>query len=444
MALLVEPDRSKRWRLFEYAPKPLDAFVAPDHLLRRLDESIDFRELAKPLHQAYTLDQGRPAIPPEVLVRALALGYIYRIPSFRKLCAAICENLAFRWFLFLGLEDEVFDHSTVSVFLDRVGPEGFRQVLQALNRELARAGILTGQAYVDSSLVPAAVSGKELSPSSLTPEEFAERATQENGLFVTCEVQAAKKPGQARPVRRLVRRYFQDSRGRLPLHPRDLDARWRSRGKRAMLSYLQHVLVEDRGFVLAQAVTHSTVRDADPVPRLLETSPVAVHTLAADTGYSSGRLRRQLERRGIEAYIPLHPTHVGMRKRRAEQGFQLRENGELVCRAGHTLKRSLAHYTEDETWLYSAKVSACSSSPPRVCRPSLGDGLCTSPSTKGSLIGPRRETERVATNICSDGGASSLRVCLRTWINWAFTEHVGADSPVSRQRVTWRFSLTTC
>ena len=49
-----------------------------------------------------------------------------------------------------------------------------------------------------------------------------------------------------------------------------------------------------------------------------------------------------------------------MRKRRAEQGFQLRDNGELVCRAGHTLKRSLAHYTEDETWLYSAKVSACS------------------------------------------------------------------------------------
>ncbi|MCL6451437.1 MAG: transposase, partial [Acetobacteraceae bacterium] len=70
----------------------------------------------EPLHEAYVPDQGRPAIPPETLVRALVLGYLYRIPSFRKLCTAIQENLAFRWFLYLGLEDEVFDPSFSSPF----------------------------------------------------------------------------------------------------------------------------------------------------------------------------------------------------------------------------------------------------------------------------------------------------------------------------------------
>jgi transposase len=74
--MLVEPDRMKRHRLFEYAPKPLDAFVAPGHLLRQMEQIIDFRRLAEPLHEAYDPDQGRPAIPPETLVRALVLGYV--------------------------------------------------------------------------------------------------------------------------------------------------------------------------------------------------------------------------------------------------------------------------------------------------------------------------------------------------------------------------------
>lgn len=43
---------------------------------------------------------GRPAVPSEALVRALAIGYLYGIASFRKLCAAIHENIRFRWFSF--------------------------------------------------------------------------------------------------------------------------------------------------------------------------------------------------------------------------------------------------------------------------------------------------------------------------------------------------------
>ncbi|MCL6451912.1 MAG: hypothetical protein K6T75_11520, partial [Acetobacteraceae bacterium] len=69
--MLVEPDRMKRNGLFEYVAKPLEAFVAPGHLLRQIDQHIDFRKLAEPLHEAYVPDQGRPAIPPETLVRAL-------------------------------------------------------------------------------------------------------------------------------------------------------------------------------------------------------------------------------------------------------------------------------------------------------------------------------------------------------------------------------------
>ena len=81
-------------------------------------------------------DNGRPAIHPEVLVRALLISYLYNVSSFRRLCAAISEILAFRWFCFLTIEDKVFDHSTISYFIERVGNEGFGEIFQRFNEEL--------------------------------------------------------------------------------------------------------------------------------------------------------------------------------------------------------------------------------------------------------------------------------------------------------------------
>jgi len=122
----------------------------------------------------YDPEQGRPAAPPEVLVRALVIGYAYAIPSFRRLCAAIEENLAFRWFLFLGLEDEVFDPSTITVFFRRVGPRGCRSLLARLNHQLSMAGLLSDCTFADSTLVPAAAGTPSRTPSPLLPAEDVE------------------------------------------------------------------------------------------------------------------------------------------------------------------------------------------------------------------------------------------------------------------------------
>ena len=41
-----------------------------------------------------------------------------------RLCSAVSENIAFRWFCFLSIDDKVFDHSTTSYFIERIGNEG--------------------------------------------------------------------------------------------------------------------------------------------------------------------------------------------------------------------------------------------------------------------------------------------------------------------------------
>ena len=93
--------------LFQFTTKRLRDFIDPNHLLIQIDEKFDFQRLVEPLEDYYCRDNGRPAIHPEVLVRALLISSLYYVSSFRRLCAAISENLAFRWFCFLTIDDEV-------------------------------------------------------------------------------------------------------------------------------------------------------------------------------------------------------------------------------------------------------------------------------------------------------------------------------------------------
>jgi transposase len=68
-------DRSGRDSiLFQFTAKQLRDFVDPNHLLIRIDECLDFAKLVEPLEEYYRPDFGRPAIHPEVMVRALLIS----------------------------------------------------------------------------------------------------------------------------------------------------------------------------------------------------------------------------------------------------------------------------------------------------------------------------------------------------------------------------------
>ncbi len=92
----------------------IEDLVPKDHMLRKIDKHISFefiREKVKPL---YCEDNGRPAIDPIVLFKMIFLGYFYGIRSERRLEQEIQTNLAYRWFLGLGLTERVPDHTTIS------------------------------------------------------------------------------------------------------------------------------------------------------------------------------------------------------------------------------------------------------------------------------------------------------------------------------------------
>ena len=91
----------------------IENLVPENHLLRKIDKVIDFsfiNEICKPY---YCLDNGRPAIEPEILFKMLFIGYLYGIRSERRLVEEVKVNVAYRWFLGYTLEDKIPDASVI-------------------------------------------------------------------------------------------------------------------------------------------------------------------------------------------------------------------------------------------------------------------------------------------------------------------------------------------
>lgn len=390
-------DRTRRDSpLYPGSARTLRDFIEPKHLLVRIDANFDFASLVEFLQERYSPHLGRPAIHPEVLIRALLLCAIYNVPSYRQLPERIGENLAWRWFCHLALEDELFDHSTITVFIERIGPESFQALLARLNQELLKLGLLSSRTYVDSSLVKASASTDDLSASDLPPKEFRARARREEGGFTLCE--RTREEEQLTSIR--FSRY-QDKGGRLALSHVDPDARWAKVGKRpAVLGYKEHLVVESSGFILARGVSPANTSDTAGLEVLLDRLPLSPRSLCGDSGYRSLRLRFLLRRRGIEPLVPLHPQEMDTSSL-LETSFQY-HGDHLICPAGKVLRirgfpspKEVVHYLVPE----------------RECRSCQLKTSCLAPKEKAKCVAASRyhfELDRARKSVLSSRFARQM------------------------------------
>ena len=136
----------------------LEEMIPQDHLLCKMDRSVDFSFIRKLCEPLYCPDNGRPAIDPETLFRMLFVGYLYGIRSECRLEEEVNYNLAYKWFCGLNITQKAPDATTLSVnrkrrFRDNDIPEQiFNEILrQAIEKKLVGGEIL----YTDSTHVKA-------------------------------------------------------------------------------------------------------------------------------------------------------------------------------------------------------------------------------------------------------------------------------------------------
>ena len=97
----------------------LEQLVPQDHLFRKIDAVIDVDFIYSAVENLYSENTGRPSVDPVLLIKMALLQYVFGIPSMRRTIKEIETNVAYRWFLGLGLDEKVPHFSTFGKNYDR-------------------------------------------------------------------------------------------------------------------------------------------------------------------------------------------------------------------------------------------------------------------------------------------------------------------------------------
>ncbi|WP_114499231.1 IS1182 family transposase [Fontibacillus phaseoli] len=301
--------RSNREKQQAYEFVSIEDLVPKDHLLRKVDKYIDFSFIDEKVRPLYCADNGRPAIDPVVLFKMIFLGYFYGIRSERQLEREIQTNLAYRWFLRLGLSDKVPDHTTISWnrrtrFKDTdIFQEIFDEiVLQAISHRMVGGRVLV----TDSTHVKANANKHQYTKQQVL-QNIKDYVDELNAAVTEDRKEHGKKP--------LKPREEVTEEKEIKVSKTDPDSGYMIRdGKPEGFFYLDHRTVDAKYNLITDVhVTPGNVHDSvsylSRLDRQQERFKFKVEAVALDSGYLTTPICHGLKNRNIFAVIAHRRFH---------------------------------------------------------------------------------------------------------------------------------------
>jgi transposase len=279
--------------LFSYVD--LEKRVRADHPLRAVRALTDaaLEALSGDFAVLYS-GLGRPSIAPEMLLRAMLLQAFYSVRSERQLMERLEFDLLFRWFVGLGMDDPVWDHSTFSKNRDRLlDGEIAARFLSAVLAEPRVKRLLSSEHFsVDGTLIEAWASMKSFKPKEPpdaggTPDG----ETMGGGRNAPVDFRGEKRSNQTHrsttdPDARLYRK---------------------GPGMEAKLCFIGHGLMENRSGLIVDARLTRVSGHAERLAALdmiegFAARPRAV-TLGADKGYDAADFVEELRTINVRPHV---------------------------------------------------------------------------------------------------------------------------------------------
>lgn len=300
--------------LFSYVD--LEARVRSDHPLRTIREIANaaLNDLSGTFTALYT-DFGRPSIAPEKLLRATLLQAFYGIRSERQLMERLEFDLLFRWFVGLGVDDPVWDHSTFSKNRDRLleGEIAAKFLAAVLAQPKVKRLLSSDHFSVDGTLIEAWASIKS---------------------FRKMDGGDDDRQG---PGRNAERNFHQEKRSN-ETHQSTTDPEAKlykkGDGQPAKLCYMGHALMENRhGLAVGGGVSQATgTAERDKALELIADyrgDSERRITLGADKAYDVTPFVHELRGRSVTPHIAIdgHLTKTGKRRKTAVDGRTTRHIG---------------------------------------------------------------------------------------------------------------------
>jgi transposase len=257
--------------------------VPADHPLRPLRKIVDevLKEMSPKFQKLYS-KVGRPSIAPERLLRSLLLQIFYSVRSERMLIEQLQYNLLFRWFVGMEMDETVWNHAVYSKNRERLLNEEIAESFFQGVLERAKPYMSDEHFTVDGTLIEAWASHK-----SFRPKDGSGKPPDEGG---DVDFRGEKRKNQTHES------------------TTDPDARLftKSSGSQAKLSYMGHVLMENRNGLLVQTfLSEASGRaERDAAMLMAETIPAGKRvTLGGDKNYDTQEFVRELRGMNITPHV---------------------------------------------------------------------------------------------------------------------------------------------
>jgi IS5 family transposase len=259
-----------------------DQIVPQDHFLRKLRQVIEWNRFTLKLIKLYKGEGvvGRPPFDPALVLKVELIAYLYKLTE-RQVEVYINENLPAKFFVGLAVDQKAPDHSTLTVFRDRLIQGGKLKVFEEMLDEIVQMALKSGIQFGSIQIV--------------------------DSVHSIADVNTDKDQNR-------------QGKGK---EPHDPDARWGVKHKRKVkteegkeekqteyfFGYKSHVsLNAENGLITSLEVTSGEAYDGHHFRSLVDhdlKQQLPVETYAADKGYDDGENHYHLELHGLHSAIRL-------------------------------------------------------------------------------------------------------------------------------------------
>lgn len=347
-----------------------DIVVPKNHLLRRINELIDFSFIYDELVSKYSPDNGRRAEGPIRLFKYLLLKVISDI-SDADVVERSMYDMSFKYFPGLTLEEAVIDSSTLTKFRKlRLQDSGLLDMLIGKTVDIAieRGIIKSNTIIVDathsgsrsnpySPLQALKLRSKQLRkclynmdesikaclPSKNEDEDLEHELSYTQALVdKVCGDEILVNVPKVKERLNLLKETMEDIQERYTVS-KDKDARvgHKSRDDQ-FFGYKTHIAMSPERVIVGAVITSGEKSDGLQLPVLVDKSRrngIAVDTVIGDTAYSGDSNLRQAKDEGFTIVAKLHPVISQGHRSESEQWAYNKDAGMYVCPAGHMAVR---------------------------------------------------------------------------------------------------------
>ena len=372
-----------------------DLLIPKDHLLRQINDLIDFSFVYEELVSKYSSNNGRRAECPIRLFKYLLLKVIYDLSDV-DIVMHSRYDLSYKYFLGMVPEEDVIDPSTLTKFRKLRLKDV--ELLDMLIGKTVSIAIDKGIIKSNSIIVDATHSGSRSNPYSpiqalklrskqlrkvlydtqegikdILPAKNTDDNLEHELAYTQCLVDKVSEDKilinipKIQERLNLLKETLEDIQDHYTTS-KDKDARVGHKTRDDhFFGYKSHIAMTPERIITAATVTSGDRGDGPQLPELVEKSRqngIEVETVIGDTAYSGDSNLKKAKEEGYRIVAKVAPVITQGYRSESEQWEYNKDAGMYVCPAGHLATKLLKHGKKgnNPVYTYFFDVEKC-----RVC-----------------------------------------------------------------------------